>query len=184
MGGRLSVGGQDLICLCNGEYNKLNWPLAAIVCLFWLCVCMCVCVPQGPNEPWRMLSSPSWCRDTCALAPSRLSVWHVTEAWVSLANKVETSLPLMQLVIHGSLVMWRGVRDHVSSQMYRYPIRVGQPGVSLIPLSVSVSVCSLQLILGFYLILSLLEKSASCWLSLLLFLFMVSPLITLWKPQF
>lgn len=46
-GGRLSVGGQDLICLCNGECNKLNWPLAAIVCLFWLfvygCVCSCVC---------------------------------------------------------------------------------------------------------------------------------------------
>lgn len=34
-GGRLSEGGQDLICLCNGQCNKLNWPLAAFVCLFW-----------------------------------------------------------------------------------------------------------------------------------------------------
>lgn len=29
-------GGQDLICLGNEECNRINQPLAANVCLFWL----------------------------------------------------------------------------------------------------------------------------------------------------
>lgn len=107
MGGRLSVGGQDLICLCNGECNKLNRPLAAIVCLFWLCLCMCECVCCVTVS----VSLGACCahlpnaKILLSLFHRFFSLCHVTEGWFSLPNKVETLLPLMQLVIYGSLIM-------------------------------------------------------------------------------
>lgn len=130
-GGRLSVGGQDLICLCNGECNKLNWPLAAIVCLFWLCWCMGVSVCVCRRVPC-LEACCAYLSDTSVLFtppphPTPPPLRHVTEVRGSLAKKTETLLPLMPPVT------W--ITDHVRedngrAETYRWPLNVGRQGVS------------------------------------------------------